>query len=195
MSFNSKQKGWVSFATFFPETGISLNNRYFTFNQGTLFEHHTNSVVNDFYEITSTVYQRGTSHITPIFNDNHSAVKEYGYINYEGTQAKVSSFTTGTSTLDSIGGGTTTYTYADGDGEFFNLNDSNGWKVESITTDLQSGFVPEFVQKEGKWFGYVRGSETEVTAKNFNVQGLGLPSNISFDLAGGVNNFNINLSV
>ena len=195
VSFNSKQKGWVSFATFFPETGISLNNRYFTFNQGTLFEHHTNSVVNDFYEITSTVYQRGTSHITPIFNDNHSAVKEYGYINYEGTQAKVSSFTTGTSTLDSIGGGTTTYTYADGDGEFFNLNDSNGWKVESITTDLQSGFVPEFVQKEGKWFGYVRGSETEVTAKNFNVQGLGLPSNISFDLAGGVNNFNINLSV
>ena len=126
---------------------------------------------------------------------DHSSVKEYGYVNYEGTQAKVSSFTTGTSTLDSIGGGTTTYTYASGDGEFFNLNASNGWEVESITTDLQSGFVPEFMKKEGKWFGYVRGSETDVTAENFNVQGLGLPSSITFDLAGGVNNFNINLSV
>ena len=195
ISFNSKQKGWVSFATFFPETGISINNEYYTFNQGILYRHHTNSTVNKFYDITSTTYARSNSYITPIFNDDHSAVKEYGYINYEGTQAKVTSFTTGTSTLETVGGGTTTYNFTNGDGEFFNLNDKSGWHVESITTDLQSGFVPEFMKKEGKWFGYVRGTDTTETVENFNLQGIGMPSNVTSSLAGGNNNFNINLSV
>lgn len=63
----------------------------------------------------------------------------------------------------------------------------NGWYIEKIITDLQTGKVDEFVKKEGKWFNYIKGEETTFTnafnnngtadgnldAQEFTVQGIG----------------------
>jgi hypothetical protein len=82
-------------------------------------------------------------------------------MNYEGTQAKVSVNT--------------------GDGEYYNLVEKKGWHVTSFTTDLQEGLVPEFINKEGKWFNHIFGETT--TLKNldtseFSVQGIGTVTSV-----------------
>ena len=207
VAFNSKTKGWVCFQSFWPETGISLNNRFFTFNQGLMWEHNTNANFNSFYGsvINTTAYPKSTSSLTAVFNDNHSAVKTFSYINYEGTQAEVETFESSgsSSSLEAVGGGTTTYTYT-GDGDFYNLEAKSGWKVNTIETDMYQGSVPYFKNKENKWFGYIKGqgldesgntNSPQVDTSNFNVQGLGVPASVTFDAAGGANNLNINLSV
>ena len=87
-------------------------------------------------------------------------------MNYEGSQAKVDKFTT--ETVDS-----NTYN----DGEYYNLSSQKGWYVESFNTDLQEAQIPEFKQKEGKWFNYISGVETtasNIDTNEFSVQGIGI---------------------
>lgn len=49
----------------------------------------------------------------------------------------------------------------------------NGWYVKKIITDIQEGKVDEFIQKEGKWFNYIKGEDTEHSnaADNFGEHG------------------------
>lgn len=63
----------------------------------------------------------------------------------------------------------------------------NGWYIEKIITDLQSGKVDEFVKKEGKYYNFIKGEATTFTnasdnngeaagnldAQEFTVQGIG----------------------
>ena len=61
---------------------------------------------------------------------------------------------------------------------------TSGWYTNSIITDLQEGELKEFVDKEGKYFNYIRGLNTffntncdnNVDSKEFNVQGIGRAS-------------------
>ena len=135
---------------------------------------------NNFY---GTQYE---SDVTLVFNDNPTAVKSFNVVNYEGTQAKVTAPST-TSTTDAVGN-TITSTAAD-HGDYFNLADKQGWYVDSITTNKQTGNVVEFKDKECKWFGSVAGDSTvssgssmNVDSSEFSVQGLGTAS---FSFAGG----------
>ena len=86
----------------------------------------------------------------------YSSVKSFKTVGYEGTQGKI---------------------YQNqSDGESYNLTDEDGWSVTNIETDLQKGSVPEFVEKEGKWFNYIKGNDEGFISQNltnFNTQGLG----------------------
>ena len=65
--------------------------------------------------------------------------------------------------------------------------ETKGWYVSSIVTDLQEGQIKEFLDKEGKKFNYIKGMDTfylsscntNVDTKEFNVQGIGNPSVIT----------------
>jgi hypothetical protein len=69
------------------------------------------------------------------------------------------------------------------DGNYYNLTGRSGWKVQSFDTDLQTGFVPEFIQKENKWFNFIHGGVATVNnldttaitgnAAALNIQGIG----------------------
>jgi len=51
-----------------------------------------------------------------------------------------------------------------------------GWHVDTIETDLQSGKIIEFKDKEGKWFANTSGVDTtlsDLDSKEFSIQGLG----------------------
>jgi hypothetical protein len=51
-----------------------------------------------------------------------------------------------------------------------------GWHVDTIETDLQSGKIIEFKDKEGKWFANTSGVDTTLNnldSKEFSIQGLG----------------------
>ena len=176
ISFNEKSKGWISFKSFIPTSSTNVTDRYYTTNENKIYKHYaaTDLVDNTPVSNYNTFYGTYTSStIDVLFNESASSIKSFKTVNYEGTQGKINQFTT-ESVEDSAGNSITA-----NDEEFYNLAATKkGWSVESIETDLQKGSVPEFVEKEGKWFNYIKGGDELDDAKfnvsNFNVQGLGI---------------------
>ena len=81
ISFDEGSQGWTSFKSFEQEGGLSLNNIYYTFKNGKLWKHNSESVNrNTFYGASAA-----ESYIEPILNDNPSTVKTFNNISYEGT--------------------------------------------------------------------------------------------------------------
>lgn len=174
ISFSELADGWVSFKSFIPQGGLSINNKYFTFSNGHIWQHYSNATHNHFYE------KQYTSDITLLMNDTPEVVKSFGSINYEGSQGKITAFTDVDSVnmLSGIHGTNSGITSTDdvSDGEFFNLTAQAGWYVDNIATDQQSTGNIEFKEKEGKWFGHPSGETTSLAnldEKEFTVQGLG----------------------
>ena len=167
ISFNEKSKGWISFKSFIPLTAASLGNRYYSVNDNTVWKHYSSTALrNSFY---GTQY---TSEVEVLFSDAPNAIKSFKNINYEGSQAKITQFTTQSAT-DAAGN-----TFTVNDEEYYNLSAKSGWYVESITTDKQSGNVHEFIEKEGKWFNKINGdttTESNLDTSEFSVQGIGFP--------------------
>ena len=167
LSFNQITQGWTSFKSFGPEDGTSMNNEYYTWKDGSMWQHHQDvedTSRNNFY---GTQY---TSDVTLIFNDQPGSVKSFGTINYEGSQCRITPFTSQSVTNAS---GTT---WNIDDDEYYNLSAKVGWYVESMVTNLQEIGNLEFKNKEGKWFSVVQGVSTELSnldEREFSVQGLG----------------------
>ena len=156
ISFTELTKGWTSRKSFIQENGISLNGKYYTFKNGEIWEHNANALRNNFY---GTQYN---STIKFIFNEAPSVVKNFKTINYEGTQSKIIQNT--------------------GDYRYDNEASISGWECTSIETDQQSGHVTEFLNKEGKWFNYIKGVTTtwnnvqhsgNLDTAEFSSQGIG----------------------
>ena len=117
----------------------------------------------------------GESTLTVMFNDDPSLVKSFKAVNYEGSQSKIDAFTNTTGNITGPDGSPFGW---QNDGEYYNLNSKTGWYVDQIITDLSfKGSVPEFIEKEGKWFNKINGKHRdEMTNKDlseFSVQGLG----------------------
>ena len=111
------------------------------------------------------------SAIELIFNQGPSSIKSFKALNYEGTQAKVDVYTGSTET-DAAGN-----SISANDQEYYNLTAKNGWYVESIVTDQQEGSVNEFIDKENKWFNYIKGVTTTFTNKFENGVNIGVDTN------------------
>ena len=184
-SYSDISGGWSSFKSFYPQNGISINSTYYTFYNGHIWEHHhKDAPYNTFYgSHGSSDY----SNVTLIVNDSPGSVKSFGAINYEGSQAKVSEFSTASTNMfnnnyaDSAGGASSGLAPAANvvDSEYYNLTASKGWYADNLTTDLQTGGSIEFKEKEGKWFGFPSGETTSLAnlnEKEFTVQGLGTAS-------------------
>ena len=166
VSFSETVKGWVSFKSFNTmQFGISLSGKYFTFNNGKPYEHHSNSDRNVFYN------NHTASSITAILNQSPEIVKDFKTLSYDGTQSKIVAQTTDQE--------------ADSFGEYYNMESKEGWYVGTISTDsslfsydtTNSPF--DFKNKEDKWFNYIRGTSIEESGgnnfdlSNFNFQGIG----------------------
>ena len=164
VSYSEDVNGWVSFKSFVPENGVSLSKNYFTMKNGTLYQHYTNEVYNQFYN------NKYDSTVTAVLNQSPSSVKSFNNLSYEGSISKA--IPVRSHTLES--------------GEVIsNINPSNavvsadakGWYASSLVTDIESGYVEEFIKKEGKWFNYIKGIETNKKSSNgisgMNFQGLG----------------------
>jgi len=166
VSYNEDVKGWSSFKSFIPEKGLSVSGNYYTFaspsGNSKVWWHHQGlpettengvsaKTANNFY---GTQYY---SDVTTVFNEEPSMVKVFKALSYEGTQSKIHQNT--------------------GDTEnYYNLVEDEGWHAEAITTDKQTGSINEFLEKEGKWFNFIKGDTTTLTnldTSEFTVQGLG----------------------
>ena len=144
LSFSEPINGWVSRKSFVQENGLSINNRYFTFKKGRLYEHGTGAT-NQFYGVTTT------PKVTFIFNEAPANMKNFRTLNYEG---------------------------------------DSGWTCSNIKTgdylsgdeQAQTGSVSAFIEKERKYFNYIKGvteNQTNLDYKAFNTQGIGVYSSVS----------------
>lgn len=162
ITYSEVVKGWVAFKSFEPEMGVSLNNEYYTFKNGQMWQHHVSESIayspaavapNNFYGV------QYYPDVTLIFNEQHSSVKSFNLINYEGTQSRITAHLT--------------------DPDYYNLTAKTGWYVDNMFTDLQEIGQLEFKSKEGKWFSTVKGIATDLAnldEREFSVQGLGVAS-------------------
>ena len=165
ISFSEKTKGWTSFKSFIQEDGQSLNNKYYTWKKGDLWLHHNNPTRNNFYD------EQHQSEFVVILNEEPSMVKSFNTLNYEGSQANVTLNSAGTNVLNPDGINQDIY---------YNNTAKVGWYCDYIRTDQslegQEGKVPEFLDKENKWFNYIQGIETTTSnldQNEFSVQGIG----------------------
>ena len=182
LTFREDVKGWVSFKSWIQETGISLSNDYFTFQDGKLWEHHSEQVARlNFYGIP-----RDCS-FTTILNQSPEIVKKFKTLEYEGTQGKVTEFT---GYLDSQNNPHS----LDVGLPHYSLQDKKGWYVDNIITDLQDGYVPEFIEKEGKWFNYVRGNNIQTNINGLVINHLD-PAEFSFQGLGYVDGSTVTTGV
>ena len=166
ITYNENVKGWVSFKSFIPESGVSLSKDYYTIKGGRLWKHHSNAERNNFYDQATATVTNST--VTAILNQEPSLVKIFNTLNYEGSQSKINQYTVqnimvGSTVVDQLS-----------DVQLYNTVGEKGWYVQSITTDKQTGSITEFIEKEGKWFNYIQGSDsTPVSVSDLSVQGLG----------------------
>jgi hypothetical protein len=116
-----------------------------------------------------------------LLNDIPGSVKSFQTLNYEGTQARIRQLTQQTVT-DAAGNNVVA-----NDGQYYNLSDKAGWWCEYVNTNLESGEVSEFIEKEGKWFNNITGQATTLSnldTNEFSVQGLGFAYGIFNDDSG-----------
>ena len=147
LSFKESVNGWTSRKSFIPEEGISLNNIYYTFKNGLIWQHNQNSVYNNFYN------QQYLSSFNVLINEAPQVVKGITALNYSGTQSRELEYQYNN----------TWYSIAE-----VNANQviptavqvkREGWYTNYIRTNLESGEVKEFENKEGKYFNYIKALE------------------------------------
>ena len=157
INFKEDVQGWTSFASYIPENGVSINDEFYTFKDGEIYS-HDNETRNNYYGV------QYNSTVKLLFNDSPELVKTFRTLNYEGSQAK--------------------WDQDLNDDQYYNNVAYNGWFADSIETDMQSGFVKEFVKKENKWFNYIHGTATtlsNIDTSEFSVQGIGQAGSVSGD--------------
>jgi len=165
VSFKEDVNGWNTRKSFIQESGLSLNNIYYTFKAGQIWSHN-NEVRNNFYGA------QHESSVKFIFNDAPGSVKSFKTLNYEGSQARIF--------LDNPDAENN----PDTDNNFYNRLAKSGWWVDTIKSDMQEGQVRTFKNKEGKWFYNILGTErpvdlVDLDTREYSVQGLGYINNIS----------------
>jgi hypothetical protein len=166
-----------------PENAISCANNYFTILEGKLYEHYNENVDrNTFYNTYAD------SSVSVILNDIPGSVKSFHTLDYEGSQSKIDP------NQNTISGSNLAI-----DNSYYNLRGKSGWYVDNIKTDKQEGSLNEFIEKEGKWFNYIKGVNSTISEETdfgaFNIQGIGILE--SFDPNAATLNFanNINTSL
>ena len=187
VSFKDDLNGWTSRKTYIPENGVSLNNVYYTFKSGKIWEMNSNTSYNNFYSKgpsdANGLEPYYESSFTAIFNENPTSVKDFRTISYSGTNSREYIYKTAAT-------GAKNFSLAQVQAQQLiptEFSTTKGWYANSIITDLQEGEVKELVNKEGKYYNYIKGLPTffvddcnnNVDSHEFNVQGIGRASFIT----------------
>ena len=121
------------------------------------------------------------SMVKVLFNGAQGSVKRFKTLNYEGTQTRVVGEEKNKITYyENINyGGTEKDLIGRKSDDYYDNYTKKGWWVHNISTDMQEGAIKEFVDKENKWFSYIRGTAgtlvggDSLDTAEFSIQGLG----------------------
>ena len=81
LSYSDNSQGWPSFYSFNPDYMIGMNNFFYTFKGGNLYQHNTNELRNNYYG------EQFNSQISSVFNINPLENKIFKTINLESDNA------------------------------------------------------------------------------------------------------------
>ena len=108
-------------------------------------------------------------------SDQNTTIKRFKTLDYEGTQARINDNSGGPllNLHDSYANTSVSYNQ-----EYYDNYEKLGWFVKRIKTDSQEGTIKEFINKENKWFNYIKGQPNagdgeSVDTGEFTLQGLG----------------------
>jgi len=100
LTFDELVKGWTSFYTYKPSGLASLKNKFYSFKDGSIYQHYSN-VNNNNRGIFYNEYN--ASNITFVFNENSGVSKNFQTINYEGDNGwQVNSFISDSQRFDYV---------------------------------------------------------------------------------------------
>ena len=156
LCYSERVGGWVSFYTYKPTFGASLNNEFYTFNGKDMYKHYDTTVPRSkFYGADFP----DPAYVDFLFNDQPSLIKNFMTINYEGTTGWA---------MDSLSSGGYAITGYD---TYDNVN--TAYKIPKEGT-VVSGETIGFVKKEGKYFSELRNKATDMFQDNtyFNTTGI-----------------------
>jgi len=108
------------------------------------------------------------SMVKVMFNGDQGSIKRFKTLNYEGSQANVILDNANVFEINGVVIGQ----------DYYDNYPKKGWSAHEITTDLQDGSMKEFIDKENKWFNWIRGDQFNqqgdfLDTSEFSVQGLG----------------------
>ena len=81
LTYSDRANGWTSFHSFFPEWMEGMNNFFYTFKEGQLYKHYSNTTRNNYYGINYN------SSVTTIFNASPTESKMFKTLELEGNAA------------------------------------------------------------------------------------------------------------
>jgi hypothetical protein len=80
IGYSMRTGGWTSRYSYVPESGVTLNNKFYTFKNGQIYLHNSDTAArNNFYGV------QYDSEVQFIFNDNPTFVSDWLTLNYEGS--------------------------------------------------------------------------------------------------------------
>tara|TARA_Y100000114_G_C11760288_1_gene329168 strand:+ start:451 stop:1812 length:1362 start_codon:yes stop_codon:yes gene_type:complete len=82
LGFQEKTKGWISLYSYKPKFGVSLQNKFFTFNAQNIYKHYDSTA--DYNRYYDTQF-KDPSYVKLVMNDVPSSIKSFLTINYEGS--------------------------------------------------------------------------------------------------------------
>ena len=144
-------------------TNNSTTGVYLTTNTQLTFRTNRNT----FYDNPDRNY----SMVKVMFNGAQGSVKRFKTLNYEGSQSRVLFGDVAGLNHQIVEG----VTFGQ---EYYDNHPKLGWYVENIFTDLQDGNMNDFIDKENKWFNYIKGKVDAMQGDfldsgEFSLQGLG----------------------
>jgi hypothetical protein len=196
ISFDEKSNGWSSRKSYLPEGGASTDVSLYSFKKGLIYNHYANPIHNNFYGV------QYDSSVTAIANDAPMSVKGFKTLSYVGSPSKKYIYNISTAPYTGIN-----YSIAqikailsNGGPNPDSSSNTSGWWSSYAKTNLQQGSIKEFLDKEGKYFNYIQGDktyfntnvDTNLSSKEFSMQGIGRASSIS---GSAVNVFNVNVFI
>jgi hypothetical protein len=132
ISFDEKNNRWSSFWTYYPECMARMNRGFFTFKNGQLFKHHSETAPrNRFYDEDAN-YLNSSSSVTFVFNQNPNDVKTFKTLNLESNSGNWSAELT--TNIDS--GHINSTSFVNNENEFYAYIRRNGSGL--LNTDLLS---------------------------------------------------------
>ena len=161
VAYDEKAKGWVSFYTYKPSFGFSLQNNYYTYSGENLYIHYVTDVRrSNFYGAA----QSDPSNVSIIFNDMRSTSKNFLTVNYEGSTGWTAEPAT-----KAYSNSTSATTYSAITQEAYKIP-QEGVIIPNTAPIQYAGFV----KKEGKYFSPIQAKNTDQFYDNsyFQISGL-----------------------
>ena len=133
ITYSDNTSGWTSFWDYYPDWMIGLSNVFYSWKDGSLYQHNLSNTRCVFYGT------QVSSIIKTIFNEDPFTTKMFKSVS---------------------------------------LDSTSPWTA-TLNTDLDSGSIEstEYVEKEGTWFGYARGTSNSLNL--LSTQGVGSISTVS----------------